>query len=34
MYLPFFNPRFSDVVLGLIIGLGFALACHWVAWAF
>jgi len=30
---PFFNPRASDLVLGLAIGLSLALAWHWVAWA-
>ena len=29
----FFHPRAPDFVFGLAIGLTFALACHWVAWA-
>lgn len=33
MYIPFFDPRLPDVVLGLMIGLGIALAWHWVVWA-
>jgi len=28
---PFFDPRATDLVLGLIIGLSFAMAWHWVA---
>jgi len=32
MYIPYFNPRLPDVVLGLMIGLGIALAWHWVVW--
>jgi hypothetical protein len=28
----FLDPRATDLVLGLVIGLTFALACHWVAW--
>ena len=27
---PVLNPRFSNLVLGLAIGLSFALAVHWV----
>ena len=29
---PVFDPRMTDLVLGLAIGLSFALAWHWVAW--
>jgi hypothetical protein len=29
---PVFDPRLTDVVLGLTIGLSLALAWHWVAW--
>ena len=28
----FLNPRSADLVLGLSIGLSFAMVCHWVAW--
>ncbi len=27
------NPRATDVILGVAIGLTLALAWHWVAWA-
>ena len=30
---PMFDPRFSNLVLGVTIGLSIALACHWAAWA-
>ncbi len=30
----FFHPRTPDFILGVALGLTFALACHWVAWAF
>ena len=30
---PIFNPRLPDLLLGMVIGLGIALACHWIAWA-
>jgi hypothetical protein len=29
---PVFDPRMTDLVLGLCIGLSFALAWHWVVW--
>ncbi|MBI3011603.1 MAG: hypothetical protein HYY58_03835 [Candidatus Omnitrophica bacterium] len=29
---PFLNPRASELVLGLAIGLSLALAWHWIAW--
>ena len=29
----FLDPRAPNFVLGLAIGLSFALAWHWVAWA-
>ena len=29
---PVFDPRMTDLVLGLVIGLSFALAWHWVTW--
>ena len=29
---PMFDPRSTDVILGLVIGLSLALAWHWVAW--
>ena len=31
---PFFDPRATNVMLGLAIGLSLALAWHWVAWTF
>jgi hypothetical protein len=30
----FFHPRTPNFILGVALGLTFALACHWVAWAF
>ena len=30
---PILNPRLPDLLLGMIIGLGIALAFHWIAWA-
>ena len=32
MYLPMFNPRGADLILGLVIGLSLALTYHVVAW--
>ena len=32
VYLPTFNPRLPDLLLGLMIGLTLALSWHWVAW--
>ena len=29
---PIFDPRGSNLVLGLAIGFSVALACHWVNW--
>lgn len=33
MYMPTFNPRLPDLLLGLVIGLSLALTYHWLAWA-
>lgn len=30
---PVFDPRSTDLVLGLAIGLSLAMVCHWVSWA-
>lgn len=36
MYLPMFNPRGADLILGLVIGLSLALTYHvvssWAIW--
>ncbi len=29
---PILNPRLPDLLLGMVIGLGIALVCHWIAW--
>jgi hypothetical protein len=29
---PVFDPRASNLVLGMVIGLSLALAWHWVSW--
>jgi hypothetical protein len=31
---PIFDQRFTDLVLGVVIGLSLALAWHWVSWTF
>ncbi len=33
MYLPTFNPRAADMILGVMIGLVLSLAWHVVVWA-
>jgi len=30
--MPVFNPRFHDLLLGLVIGLSMALTWHWIVW--
>ena len=32
VFIPTFNPRLPDVLLGLMIGLTLALTWHWVVW--
>jgi hypothetical protein len=32
VFVPVFDPRTSDVLLGLAIGLTLALGWHWMTW--
>jgi len=32
VYIPTFDPRVPDLILGLMIGLTLALVWHWVGW--
>lgn len=34
VFVPFFNPRLANVILGVLIGLILSLAWHLGVWAF